>query len=259
MASRKKDNLLEDDLTSNKSKIKTILNSKIELKAKSKKQKELLNLIKEKEIIIIAGPAGSGKTFLSLGKSLQLLSDDKSPFERIYLLKSVKTLRDEELGFLKGEIDDKLKPSYMSYMMNVEKLINLSQINKLYETNAVISLPIGYMRGLSIDNSIIILDEVQNISLENLRTIMTRIGENSKLIIMGDLRQIDLKDKRKSSLKTAFELFSDMEEIGVFEFSDEDIVRNPLIQKIEKKFEEFYINTNNYNQDKKNKKCLILS
>lgn len=238
----------DNSFTKGKAIIKNILNTKIDLKAKNKKQKELLNLIKEKEITFIAGPAGSGKTFLALAKSLQLLADDTTPYDKMYLLKSVTTLQGEEIGFIKGEVEDKLKPAYMSYMMNVEKLISMSQINKLYETGVVISLPIGYARGLSIDNSIIIIDEVQNISLENLRTIMTRIGENSKIIAMGDLRQIDLKNKSKISLQTAITLFEGIEEIGSFEFTEEDIVRNPLIQKIERRFEDYL--DKNYNKNK---------
>jgi phosphate starvation-inducible protein PhoH and related proteins len=232
----------DNTLSKGKSVIKTILGRKIEIKAKNKRQKDLLNLIGDKEITFVAGPAGSGKTFLTLAKSLQLIYDETTPYDRIYLLKSVITLQEESIGFIKGEIDDKLKPSVMSFLMNLNKLIDISQMNKLVENDIVVALPIGYMRGLSIDNSIIILDEVQNITLENLRTIMTRIGENSKIIAMGDLRQIDIKNKTKSSLYTAMDLFQGIDEIGTFEFSEEDIVRNPLIQKIERRFEEYFAN-----------------
>lgn len=233
----------DNTLSKGKSIIKTVLGRKIEIKAKNKRQKDLLNLISDKEITFIAGPAGSGKTFLTLAKSLQLIYDETTPYERIYLLKSVITLQEESIGFIKGEIDDKLKPSVMSFLMNLNKIIDISQMNKLVENDIVIALPIGYMRGLSIDNSIIILDEVQNITLENLRTIMTRIGENSKIIAMGDLRQIDIKNKTKSSLYTAMDLFNGIDEIGTFEFTEEDIVRNPLIQKIERRFEEYFANS----------------
>lgn len=229
----------DQSLSNGKSVIKTILNKKIDIKAKSKRQKDLLDLIGEKEIVFVAGPAGSGKTFLSLAKSLQLISDERTPYERIYLLKSVITLQEESIGYIKGEIDDKLKPSVLSFLMNLSKIIDTSQMNKLAENDFVVALPIGYMRGLSIDNSIIILDEVQNITLENLRTILTRIGENSKIIAMGDLRQIDIKNKSKSSLHTAMGLFEGIDEIGIFIFGEEDIVRNPLIQKIERRFEEY--------------------
>lgn len=239
-------NVEDDSLSKGKSIVKTILGKKPDIKAKNRRQKELLNLINDKEITFVAGPAGSGKTFLTLAKSLQLIYDEKTPYERIYLLKSVITLQEESIGFIKGEIDDKLKPSVMSFLMNLNKLIDVSQMNKLIENDSVIALPIGYMRGLSIDNSIIILDEVQNITLENLRTIMTRIGENSKIIAMGDLRQIDIKNKSKSSLNVAMELFNDIDEIGVFQFTEDDIVRNPLIQKIERRFEEFF-EKNNFN------------
>lgn len=250
-SARKRNNtgvdVFDNTLSKGKSVIKTILGRKIDIKAKNKRQKDLLNLIGEKEITFIAGPAGSGKTFLTLAKSLQLIYDENTPYDRIYLLKSVITLQEESIGFIKGEIDDKLKPSVMSFLMNLNKLIEVSQMNKLVENDVVIALPIGYMRGLSIDNSIIILDEVQNITLENLRTIMTRIGENSKIIAMGDLRQIDIKNKTKSSLYTAMELFQGIDEIGTFEFTEEDIVRNPLIQKIERRFEEHFANTINTN------------
>lgn len=251
-SARKRNNsgvdVFDTTLSKGKSVIKTILGRKIDIKAKNKRQKELLNLIGEKEITFIAGPAGSGKTFLTLAKSLQLIYDENTPYDRIYLLKSVITLQEESIGFIKGEIDDKLKPSVMSFLMNLSKLIEVSQMNKLVENDVVIALPIGYMRGLSIDNSIIILDEVQNITLENLRTIMTRIGENSKIIAMGDLRQIDIKNKTKSSLYTAMELFQGIDEIGTFEFTEEDIVRNPLIQKIERRFEEHFANNTNNNK-----------
>lgn len=232
----------DNSLSKGKAIIKTILGRKLEIKAKNKRQKDLLNLINEKEITFVAGPAGSGKTFLALAKSLQLIFDENNSYERIYLLKSVITLQDENLGYIKGEIEDKLKPSVMSFLMNLNKLLDVSQMNKLVENDLVIPIPIGYMRGLSIDNSIIILDEVQNITLENLRTILTRIGENSKIIAMGDLRQIDIKNKTKSSLYTAMELFEGIDEIGTFEFTEEDIVRNPLIQKIERRFEEHFSN-----------------
>lgn len=242
-SSRKRNNqnidVTDESLSKSKSIAKTILGRKPQIKAKNVRQKELLKLIEEKEITFVAGPAGSGKTFLTLAKALQLIYDENLPYDKIYLLKSVITLQDESLGYIKGEIDDKLKPTAMSFLMNLSKLIEMSQMNKLIESDIVIPLPIGYMRGLSIDNSIVILDEVQNITLENLRTILTRIGENSKIIALGDLRQIDIKNKSRSSLYTAMDLFNGIDEIGTFEFTENDIVRNPLIQKIERRFEEY--------------------
>jgi phosphate starvation-inducible PhoH-like protein len=97
-------------------------------------------------------------------------------------------------------------------------------------------LPIAFMRGINIDNAIVIIDECQNISIDNIRTIMTRIGENSKMIFLGDNRQIDIKNRQESSLDFIIEKFKDVEEIGTVQLLDEDVVRNPLIKKIEKIF-----------------------
>lgn len=229
-----------DKIITNKEKVLQILTKKINIKAKNEEQKEEINIIKNSEISFVAGPAGTGKTFIALATALDLLSDPNTPYVNIYLVKSVTTLPQEEIGFLKGELEDKIQPFMWSYLMNINKLISESVINILTADGIVKPLPLAFIRGLSIDNSIIILDETQNVTLSTLRTLMTRIGDNTKLICLGDTKQIDLKSKNKSSLKIAMDLFRNVDnKIAVMEYSNNSIVRNPLIKIIEQKFDEF--------------------
>ena len=130
-----------------------------------------------------------------------------------------------------------MEPFMISFLDNFHKLIGKEMSNSLIAADMIEVLPLAYIRGRSIDNAIIIVDEAQNISLPNMRSTMTRIGEDSKMIIVGDTRQIDMKKSATSSLEKVIEFFSDMEEIGIMEFRREDIVRNPLIIKIEEVFE----------------------
>ena len=231
---------MDDSTFTEKSKVLKILPKKINIKAKNLSQKECIRTIKDNEISFVSGVAGTGKTFLAIATALDLLADKSNDYCRLYFVKSVTTLPNEEIGFLKGELKEKIEPFMWSYMMNVEKLIGESTINSLLMDTIIRPLPLAYIRGLSIDNSIIILDETQNITLDTLRTIMTRIGENTKLVMLGDIKQIDMKNKNNSALKTAIEIFKDVDGIGIFNFSNDDIVRNPLIKIIEQRFDKHY-------------------
>jgi phosphate starvation-inducible PhoH-like protein len=233
---RKNSDVYDTSQITDKDKIFTVLRQKINVKTKNDSQKNLIKLIKSKEIVIVAGSAGTGKTFLSLATALDLLIDKTTPYTNIHLIKSVTTLPNEELGFIKGDLKEKLEMPMLSFMMNINKLVSETAIFKLIEMGVIKHTPLAYIRGLSIDNSIIILDETQNVTIDTLRTLMTRIGENSKLILLGDTKQVDLRQKDKSALKTAMKIFKDVEEIGTMEFTSEDIVRNPLIKIIEEKF-----------------------
>jgi phosphate starvation-inducible PhoH-like protein len=133
---------------------------------------------------------------------------------------------------------EKMEPFMVSFMDNFEKLIGRDLTKRLEELEIIEIMPLAYIRGRSIDNTIIIVDEAQNISLKNMRSTMTRLGENSKMIIVGDTRQIDMKKNETSSLEKVMHYFKDLEEIGIVEFLREDIVRNPLIIKIETIFDE---------------------
>ena len=208
------------------------------LKCLNERQEQLERSIKEKEITITSGLAGSGKTYLTLHTALSLLGNR---YKKILLIKSVTTLPEEEIGFLKGSLEEKLDPYMMSYKGNLKKLIGDRQMEELFKDGVIEVLPLAYIRGLSIDNSIVIIDEAQNISNALFKTVITRIGSNSKYIFMGDTEQIDKKDKESSCLKTVMGIFKDSEEIGTVEFTEDDCVRNPLIPKILDKLKQFGI------------------
>jgi phosphate starvation-inducible PhoH-like protein len=210
---------------------------KVEIKCKTQNQKKLINEIKEKEIVICSGLPGTGKTFLSCAMALELLKND-SRYRKIVIVKSVTTLKDEEIGFLKGTMKEKMEPFMYSFLHNFEKVIGRHNVEVLRANNMIEEMPIAYMRGINIDNSITIIDEAQNISIDNIRTIMTRLGENSKMIFLGDENQIDMKKKGESSLNFIINKFKDFDEVGTVVLGEDDVVRNPLIKKIEQIFRE---------------------
>lgn len=178
-------------------------------------------------------------TFLACAEALKLLKNHELPFKKIILVKSVTTLKDEEIGFLKGTMEEKMEPFMDSFLDNFNKIIGENLTNKLREMKYIEIKPIAYVRGRSIDNSIIIMDEAQNISIDNMRTLMTRIGENSKMVILGDIKQKDIRNKKESSLEVVIERFKEKKGFGIVELRNpEDIVRNPIIKVIEDIFDQ---------------------
>lgn len=210
----------------------------VHVKCKSPNQKELLRLIKSKDITICSGYPGSGKTYVTCAATLELLKQHPELYKKIVTIKSVTTLKDEEIGFLKGTLKEKMEPFMYSFTGNFEKIIGKTCLENLKVNGLIEELPLAYIRGVTIDNALIIVDETQNISIKNLRSIMTRIGENSKIIFLGDEEQIDMKDTKNSALKFAIDKFSVVDEVGTLTLGEEDVVRNPLIKKIEQIFRE---------------------
>jgi phosphate starvation-inducible PhoH-like protein len=210
-------------------------NLRLTLKCKSENQKQFVNSINDNEFTIIFGPAGSGKTLLACNEALSLLKNNPS-YEGVLLVKSVTGLESEDIGFIKGSVSDKMSGILYSFIGNFEKLIGKANTQILQDLDVIKAIPISFFRGLSFSNHIICIDEAQNISINNMRTIMTRVGSNCKVIIMGDTNQIDMKNKKDSSLKFLIDNFKSIEEISFIEFSENDIFRNPLIKKIEKVF-----------------------
>lgn len=197
--------------------------------AKNQKQQQLVNLIEDKEVILATGVAGTGKTYVALATALSLLGPI---YKKVVLVKSVTTLPGEEIGFLKGGMEQKMEPFVMSYVWNIDKICGQGSASSLMNKKIVEVLPLAFIRGLSIDNSIVIIDEAQNIDTHTFKTMMTRIGEDSKYIFLGDVEQIDRKKKSESCLQKVMDIFKDSPIIGTIEFTDEDCVRNPIIPKI---------------------------
>ena len=195
-------------------------------KPKNDKQQEFIDLIESREIIIATGPAGTGKTYVTLATALNLLS---AGYKKVILVKSVTTIPGEEIGFLKGGMEQKMEPFIMSYVWNIDKICGDFSAQRLMDAKIIEVLPLAFIRGLSIDNSIVIIDEAQNIDNHTFKTMMTRIGENSKYILLGDTEQIDRRKKSESCLQSVIEIFKDSDIVGVIDFKDEDCVRNPII------------------------------
>ena len=217
---------------------KAIDSIQVRVVCKNENQKKVINAIKDNQITIISGLPGTGKTFLACAEALKLLKSGE--YKKIILVKSITELVGESLGTLPGEIGNRLEPFMNSFVDNFEKLIGEDLTKRLFDLGIIKVLPLAYARGRSLDESLIVGDEIQNISINNMHTLLTRIGNNSKMILLGDKKQKDIKNRRESSLEIITEMFKDEEDFGYVELNNpDDIVRNKIIQRIEAKFDEF--------------------
>lgn len=213
--------------------------TKIDVKCKTENQKKLVNAIKQNDVVICVGPAGSGKTYLSCAESLLLLKNNDS-IKKIVIIKSVTPLKGEEIGWVKGGVNEKMEPFIYSFMSNFEKIVGKFILENLKNEGIIETLPIAYMRGINIDDAIIIVDELQNISTDNIKTILTRLGSNSKLIMLGDTSQVDMKNKKDSSLDYLINKISKkpQEGVDIVKFDENDIVRHKLTKYFISLFDE---------------------
>ena len=211
---------------------------KLDYKFKNESQKALVTLINNNKITIVAGPAGTGKTYLACAQALKLLKTDPR-FKKIILVKSVTVLEGEEVGFLKGDLKEKMLPFTISFLDNFHKIIGEGLTQIMVDQGYIEVLPLAFIRGRSIDNAIIIVDEAQNITQKNMRSTMTRIGTDTKMIITGDTKQIDMKNSKFSSLDLVIRLFENKDDIGTMHFAISDIVRDPIVRLIEETFDEW--------------------
>lgn len=209
----------------------------INIKCKSKAQKEVVDAISDNIISIITGPAGTGKTYLSCAKALKYMKEEFSLYKKIILIKSVNVPRDEEIGYLKGTLQEKMEMFMYPFFSNFHKVIGKANTDFLKDSGVIEILPIKFALGVTLDNCIVIIDEAQQISKDNLRTLVTRIGYNAKMIFLGDVKQKSVNKRDKSALEILTEHFGSIPEIACVELSKRDIVRHPIIKKIEAMFE----------------------
>lgn len=221
---------------------KNIINQIIPRKTKEKfltgSQKNYYDLLCDSEITICSGPAGVGKSYIAMKAAVDLLVDPQSPYEKIIIVRPA-VEAEEKLGSLPGNVEEKLDPYIFPSYYLLNKIIGKQNREKLKEVEAIEVFALAYMRGMNIDNSILIFEEAQNSSPKQMKLLLTRIGYNSKFFISGDLDQTDrYKDKTHSGLWDAIEKFKNVNRIGIFNFREVDIVRNPLINQILDKYDE---------------------
>ena len=233
----KKTNQSKSKLTK-KELISKIIKKKGRQKFLSDNQKKYYEILTNSQITICSGPAGVGKSYIAMKAAVDLLSDPKSPYEKIIIVRPA-VEAEEKLGSLPGGLEEKLDPYIFPSYYLLNKIIGKESREKLKEIEVIDVFALAYMRGMNIDNSILIFEEAQNSSPNQMKLLLTRIGFNSKFLISGDLEQTDrYKNKTLSGLYDAVNKFQDIEDVGVFEFDRDDIVRNPLISKILKKYED---------------------
>jgi len=205
---------------------------------RSKKQKEYVKSLKNNQIIMSLGPAGTGKTYLAVAVALSMLLEKK--VERIILSRPA-VEAGERLGFLPGDMKDKIDPYLRPLYDSLYDLLDYDKIQRKIESGAIEIAPLAFMRGRTLKNSFAILDEAQNATETQIKMFLTRIGENSKLVVNGDPSQVDLPNKNQSGLIKSQTILKGIKEISVINFDHQDVMRHPLVTKI---VEAYQKNTN---------------
>tara|TARA_A100001015_G_scaffold222252_1_gene250282 strand:+ start:671 stop:1675 length:1005 start_codon:yes stop_codon:yes gene_type:complete len=227
MLSVKKNMKLEEsNVKSFKQLIKTPRKSVI---ARSEKQSDYIKALKENDIIMSLGPAGTGKSFLAVSVAVTLLMEKK--IERVILSRPA-VEAGEKLGFLPGDMKEKVDPYLRPLYDALYELFGAEKIDKRIENGEIEIAPLAFMRGRTLKNCFAILDEAQNATETQIKMFLTRIGENSKLVVNGDPSQIDLMNKSHSGLIKSKNILKNLKEIKIIEFDHTDVVRHPLVSKI---------------------------
>ena len=200
---------------------------------RSQKQKKYVRALNESDIVISSGPAGTGKTFLAVAVALTMLLEKK--IDRIILSRPA-VEAGERLGFLPGDMREKVDPYLRPLYDSLYDLLDYEKIQKKIEIGDIEIAPLAFMRGRTLKNSFAILDEAQNATDTQIKMFLTRIGENSKIVINGDPSQIDLPNKSNSGLERSKKILSNINEISTVDFDHNDVVRHPLVSKIVKAY-----------------------
>lgn len=210
----------------------SIVKKKTKEKFLSESQKIYYETLSSNQITICSGPAGVGKSYIAMKCAVDLLVDPETPYEKIIIVRPA-VEAEEKLGSLPGGVEEKLDPYIFPSYYLLNKIIGKESRERLKDVEAIEVFALAYMRGMNIDNSILIFEEAQNSTPNQMKLLLTRIGYNSKFFISGDLEQTDrYKDKKQSGLYDAIQKFSNVSDIGVYDFRDAKNVRNPLITKI---------------------------
>ena len=236
---RKKTQPVEDVLElSRKELIGRLIKKKPKEKFLNENQKKFHDTLLNNQITICSGVAGSGKSHITLKAAVELILDPTTLYEKIVIVRPAVEGGESRLGFLKGTLREKMEPYMYPSFYLLHKIIGEETTKKLEQLGIIEIMSISFLRGLSLDNSIVIIEESQNTTPSEMKLILTRIGSNSKFFISGDVEQSDkYKQKDKSGLYDAMVRLKDMDDIGIFEFGPEDVVRNPIISKILERYD----------------------
>ena len=208
-----------------------------ELQYKNSAQKRFYETVSKKDITFCIGPAGCGKTYLSVHRALSELGDKNSKIDGIVIVKPLVEAAGEKLGYLPGDIEEKTLPFMMSFYYNMEQIIGKQRLEMLKLNNVIQVIPMAYMRGITLADKFVILDEAQNATPEQIKMFVTRLGSNSKYIITGDLAQSDIK-RGSSGLEDAVKRFAGVRGVGLASFKEKDIVRHSLVRRLLKRYKD---------------------
>lgn len=214
----------------------TLKTPKTLVSPKGKNQQQYLDVISKKELVFGIGPAGTGKTYLAVASAVNELITGR--VEKVVLTRPA-VEAGEKLGFLPGDVSQKVDPYLRPLYDALFQTLGFKETNKYIENNVIEIAPLAFMRGRTLSKSFIILDEAQNTTQEQMKMFLTRFGYGSKVIVTGDLTQIDLPKDVKSGLIHALDILSKLEDVGLVRFSSKDVARHALVQKIVEAYENF--------------------
>ena len=204
--------------------------------ARTENQQLLVKAFEENDLVFATGPAGSGKTFVAIALAVKAL---KNKMVRKIILSRPAVEAGEKLGFLPGEMKDKLDPYLQPLYDALQDMIPPAKLKEYMENNVIQIAPLAFMRGRTLNDAVIILDEAQNTTTHQIKMFLTRLGMNAKMIVTGDMTQIDLPAAATSGLKEAMSILKRVEGIGKVEFTKKDIVRHKLVQRIVEAYDKF--------------------
>tara|TARA_B100000287_G_scaffold202409_1_gene191134 strand:+ start:4726 stop:5586 length:861 start_codon:yes stop_codon:yes gene_type:complete len=212
---------------------------------KNNNQKKFWDNIVSNTINFCIGPAGCGKTYVATYWALQNLVEKSSTYDGIIITKPMVEVDGERIGYLPGNVDEKTEPFMQSVYYNMEQIIGKQRMEVLRAAGIIKVIPLAYMRGLTLQNKIVMLDEAQNATIPQIKTFLTRIGMGSKYIVSGDLMQSDLKSKGPNALEDSIRRFTGLYGVGFSQFTMRDVVRHPIVAELLSRYEDkFFIDEN---------------